>query len=51
MKYLKLFLDAFARSFAEESGIQIARFTIWAWRGAYFAVGVLIVLRVFGVWK
>jgi len=51
MKYLRVFVDAFMESAATEFGVQLARLMIWAWRGAYFAAGVLFVVWLFGIWR
>lgn len=48
MKYVKLFVEAFSESFAREVGIQFAYLIVWAWRGAYFTMGVLLVLWLLG---
>lgn len=47
MKYVRIFLSSFAESFGNELAVG----TIWIWRGAYFGVGLFLVLSFLGLFK
>ena len=44
MKYIRTFLTEFSKSFGRELAVG----TVWIWRGAYFALGFVIVAKYFG---